>query len=383
MFNRYAQPERTSAADSALPDVGLYVDDDRSIAAVSHPLRSNPSLHVASLHATVLFVHADGSASLGGTDDRNAAEFTDFLGDVGNEPDVGYSAADLTAMTLLCLLSEVATSTGNSYDALAAAATYPSRWTAEQVAAVRESMNHHGLGHVALVAEAEALQVWSETTLATWAGADSGIAAARGAAAMAGHYPVDAVTEVIPLASTPRSSSRTPILVAAGFAALLTLGAGVTALMLRSTDTTTIPTIDSVDLAAPTTTPSTPSVQIPFPTVVPIAEPQQSVVVATPMESPSATSEAPPTTRTGETDTTDELPATRPAGDLSEPDTSTPDPTDSSPQVPGPSPKPPGDDDGTGGGDDGSSDDAGSDDGSGDGSDDGSGGTSESVTVTP
>lgn len=357
MFNRYAQFDRMSAEDGALPDVGLYVDDERSIAAVSHPLRSNPSLHVASLHATVLFVHGDGSASLGGTDDRNAAEFTGFLNDVGNEPAAGYSAADLTAMTLLCLLSEVATSTGNNYDALAAAATYPARWTAEQVAAVRESMNHHGLGHVALVSEAEALTAWSESTLATWAGADSGIAAARGAAALAGHYPVDAVTEEIALAPIPRSASRTPILLAAGFAALLTVGAGVTALLMHNTDTPTIPTIESADLAAPTTTATLPSQQIPFPTVVPIVEPQLPRVPV-PVQETTTNQETESTTPPAE-----QLPETRPASDVVEHDPTTTPPTEDSGELPIPPDKEPVTEPDLPGDDGGGSDDGGGDDG--------------------
>ncbi|SNT31419.1 hypothetical protein [Rhodococcoides kyotonense] len=322
MYNRYTQPDQGSVVDEALPDVGLYVDDDRSIAAVSHPLRSNPSLHIASLHPTVLFVHGDGSASLGGTEDAYAAEFTGFVGDVDTQQASGYSPSDLTAMTLLCLLTEVATSTGNKFDALAAAASYPAHWTAEHIADVRESMNVHGLGHVALVSEAEALRAWSESTLSTWAGSDSGIAAARGAASMAGHYPVDAVTEEILVAGARRQASRTPLYFAAGFAAVLTLAAGVTALALRSSDTATVPTIESADLAVPTTTASVPAPQLPFPTVVPIIEPEVPVVIAPPVETTTVETIAPPV---------EEPLSTRPAADTTTPDVTNPDRTEEEP----------------------------------------------------
>ncbi|OAK54724.1 hypothetical protein [Rhodococcoides kyotonense] len=327
MYNRHAQPAHSSSTGEALPDVGLFIDDDRAIAAVSHPLRSNPSLHVASLHPTVLFVHADGSASLGGTDDADATEFTGFISDTDDRG--GFSASDLTAMTMLCLLSDVSGPTTNGVDALAAAATYPATWTAEHVGSVRESMNRHGLGHVALVSEAEALRAWSESTLSTWAGSDSGIAAARGAAAMASAYPVDAVTERIPVAGERRTSTRTPILLAAGFAAVLTLAAGVTALALRGSDATVVPTIDSADVAAPTTTVSSPAPQIPFPTVVPIVvEPEAPAVQVPTVEVTTPPETTPPVV--------EEPVATRPAADATTttPDATTPDRPEEEPSTP-------------------------------------------------
>ncbi|RRQ29286.1 hypothetical protein DK926_04080 [Rhodococcus sp. Eu-32] len=327
MYNRHAQPAHSSSTGEALPAVGLFIDDDRAIAAVSHPLRSNPSLHVASLHPTVLFVHADGSASLGGTDDADATEFTGFVSDTDDRGE--FSASDLTAMTMLCLLSDVAGPTNNGVDALAAAATYPATWTAEHIGSVRESMNHHGLGHVALVSEAEALRAWSESTLSTWAGSDSGIAAARGAAAMASAYPVDAVTERIPVAGGRRTSSRTPLFLAAGFAAVLTLAAGVTALALRGSDSTLVPTIDSADVAAPTTTVSSPAPQIPFPTVVPIIEPEGPVVVAPTVEVTTPPETTPPVV--------EEPVSTHPATEeTTTPDVTTPDRTEdeSAPELP-------------------------------------------------
>lgn len=260
----------TNTHANGLPDVGLYVDDERSIAAVSRPTRGTSSLHVASLHRTVLYVHGDGSASVGGTADPNAAQFTGFVAD---EVESGFEAGDLVAMTFRCLLAEVAASVGTDPSSLATAATFPNTWTAERVSAVRMAMNRIGLDHVALVPEAEALSAWSQSTQATWAGSDSGIAAARGAAGLAGEFPVDLVTEVI---TKPRTVlpiwARTPVLAAAGVAAVLVLGAGATALMLQNPSSPSVPEIENAQIAAPTTTASRPAANAPFPTVVPIAE---------------------------------------------------------------------------------------------------------------
>ena len=46
--------EQPGGASIGAPDVGLYLDDDQSVAAVSHPIAPGPSLHLASLHSTVL-----------------------------------------------------------------------------------------------------------------------------------------------------------------------------------------------------------------------------------------------------------------------------------------------------------------------------------------
>ncbi|MDJ0395290.1 hypothetical protein QMK17_18340 [Rhodococcus sp. G-MC3] len=295
----------------ALPDVGLHVDDERSIAAVSRPSRANPSLHVASLHRTVLYVHGDGTASLGGTDDQCAAEFTDF---VNGDVDSGLEPGELIAMTLRCLLVEVAQSIGTDPALLAAASTFPARWTAQQVSDLRTAMNRYGLAHVALVSETEALTVWSESTQATWAGSDTGIAAARGAASIASHYPVDAITEAFAIARPERAVSRTPVLAAVAFAALLTLGAGVASLMLRDNTAPAIPQIESATIADPTTAGAVPTNAIPFPTVVPIIEPLAPV----PAE---ATTESAPTTTAqarARDEPTTELPQTRPAAERSE-----------------------------------------------------------------
>lgn len=299
---------------AGLPDVGLYVDDDRSIAAVSHPAPANPSLHVASLHRTVLYVHGDGSASLGGTTDPNAVEFTDYVAD---EPASGFEPGDLVAMTFRCLLAEVAHSIGVDPSALAAAATFPSSWTAEQVSFVRIAMNRLGLDHVALVPETEALATWAQSTQATWAGSDSGIAAARGAASLAAEYPVDAVTESF--AVTRRAApvwTRTPVLAAAAFAALLAVGASVTALALQDSSTPTIPVIEGAPLASPSTTAASPSTNLPFPTVVPIVEAVPSnddaVTIDPTTETPSTepTSTEPTSSESSTTESTATVPST-------------------------------------------------------------------------
>ena len=281
MLNRHAHfdaAEPSGHIESArvgLPDVGLHIDDERSIAAVSRPSPANPSLHIASLHSTVLYVHADGTASLGGTSDPYAAAFTEF---VSTEIASGFEPGDLVAMALRCLLVEVATSVGTEIENLAAAATFPTQWTAERVSSVRTAMNRNGLGHVALVSETEALAAWAEATHATWAGKDSAIAAARGAAALAAAYPVDAVTEEIVVVGREKSRTapfptRTPVLAAVALAAVLALGGGVASLLLNDSTAPEVPVIEGAPYAVPTTTTSAPGTMLPFPTVVPIIEP--------------------------------------------------------------------------------------------------------------
>lgn len=281
MLNRHAHfdaAEPSGHIESArvgLPDVGLHIDDERSIAAVSRPSPANPSLHIASLHSTVLYVHADGTASLGGTSDPYAAAFTEF---VSTEIASGFEPGDLVAMALRCLLVEVATSVGTEIENLAAAATFPTQWTAERVSSVRTAMNRNGLGHVALVSETEALAAWAEATHATWAGKDSAIAAARGAAALAAAYPVDAVTEEIVVVGREKSRAapfptRTPVLAAVALAAVFALGGGVASLVLNDSTAPEVPVIEGAPYAVPTTTASAPGTMLPFPTVVPIIEP--------------------------------------------------------------------------------------------------------------
>ena len=309
MSNRHAEPDAAFPSYVGLPDVGLYIDDERSIAAVSRPCAANPSLHIASLHSTVLYVHADNSVSLGGTDDLDAAEFTGY---VGAEVDSGFEPGDLIAMTLRCLLAEVAQSVGTDMSCMAAAATFPASWTAERVSDVRIAMNRHGLDHVALVSETDALAAWANTTQATWAGADTGIAAARGAAAIASEYPVDAVTEEIPLARPARPIwARTPVLAAVALAAVLALGGGVASLILQDSTTPAIPVIEGAPAAIPRTTATSPTSAIPFPTVVPIIEPAAPAPATPDPGTPTADSEV--------GGTTEELPRTNPASNTTAP----------------------------------------------------------------
>ncbi|MGA9872640.1 MAG: hypothetical protein WBQ44_16060 [Rhodococcus sp. (in: high G+C Gram-positive bacteria)] len=322
MSNRHA----AYGGRATLPDVGLYVDDERSIAAVSRPSRANPSLHVASLHSTVLYVHRDGSASLGGTDDVDTAAYTGFVSDTADASSSGFAPAELVAMTFRCLLAEVARSIDADVTTLAAAATFPSTWTAEHVAAVRTAMNAYGIGQVALVSESEALAAWAESTQATWAGSDSGLAAARGAASIASHYPVDAVTEEIPIrrAATP-VWMRTPVLAAVAFAAVLALGGAVSALLLQDSTMPPLPQIEGDSVAAVETTSPRPAPSLPVPTVVPIAEPAfvPEVTAVTPVftapPTPEPTSEPAPEPTTPERTTSEPAaptpPETRPVAE--------------------------------------------------------------------
>ncbi len=345
MINRSAEPAQAHPPARELPDVGMYIDDQRAIAAVSRAARSSPSLHVASLHDTVLYVHSDGSASLGRTDDLDAAEFTGFVDAIGEEASSDHAPGDLVAMALRCLLADVAQSIGTPVDTLAAAATFPARWTAEQVSAVRMAMSRVGLDHVALVSESEARAAWAGGLDVRWAGSDSGIAAARGAAMLAAEFPIEAVTEEIPLRTPVRPLwTRTPILAAAAFAALLTLGAGLTALLIQDTSGPSIPEIESAQGAEVTVPIVRPSSQIPFPTAVPFVEPSTAQIVA-PAPAPAPTTTPPEVPRTSDVVIT---PATtQPAPETSvetEPETTTPKPVEpdvDQPEVIDPSPEKP------------------------------------------
>lgn len=291
--------EQPGSASVSTPDVGLYLDDERAVAAVSHPIVPGPSLHLASLHPTVLNTHPDGTVSLGDATDDDSEAYTHFLdsladgvGVTGSKGTV-FPAEQLTSMALLCLLTEVASSIGLRPGDLAAAATYPAQWTAEQVFALRSAMNAHGLAHVALVAEEEALAAWNASLLPTLQKKDTAIAAARGAAILAAQFPVDAVTEQFAVVS-PARSDRRPLFAAAAFAAALTVGAALFALQLGTPTDTDVPTIDNAQLVPSTSSSGTGSGgPIDFPTVV--AEPAAEIVPVAPSTATTTTEETTPT----------------------------------------------------------------------------------------
>ena len=306
--------EQPGSVHLGAPDVGLYLDDERAVAAVSHPVATGPSLHLASLHPTVLHTHSDGTVSLGDTPDDQSESYTDFLGSLGDGVGVTGSrgtvmpAEQLTSMSLLCLLTEVASSIDLEPRDLAAAATYPADWTAEQVFALRSAMNAHGLAHVSLVAEAEALAAWNASVRATLGKKDRAVAAARGAAILAAEFPVDAVTERFATYVPPRPDRR-PLLAASAFAAVLTVGAVLIALQLGTSAETTVPTLDNAQLIAPPTSPRTaPGGPIDFPTAVvePAAEiaPVAPVAPNTPEQTGTTTTTEPSEDRRVERDPT-------------------------------------------------------------------------------
>ncbi|MGB2719972.1 MAG: hypothetical protein WBC54_09500 [Rhodococcus sp. (in: high G+C Gram-positive bacteria)] len=294
--------EQPGSASVGAPDVGLYLDDERAVAAVSHPIAPGPSLHLASLHSTVLNTHPDGTVSLGDATDDDSEAYTHFLdsladgvGVTGSKGTV-FPAEQLTSMALLCLLTEVASSIGLRPGDLAAAATYPARWTAEQVFALRSAMNAHGLAHVSLVAEAEALAAWNASVLQTLEKKDTAVAAARGAAIMAAQFPVDAVTERFAVLG-PTRSDRRPLFAAAAFAAALTVGAALVALQLGTSTDTAVPTIDNAQVVPPTSSiGSGAGDPIDFPTV--IVEPAAEIAPVVPL--PATTTEETTTTETSD-----------------------------------------------------------------------------------
>lgn len=317
--------EQPGSASVGAPDVGLYLDDERAVAAVSHPIAPGPSLHLASLHATVLNTHPDGTVSLGDATDDESEAYTHFLDTLADGVGVSGSkgtvlpAEQLTSMALLCLLTEVASSIDLQPRDLAAAATYPARWTAEQVFALRSAMNAHGLAHVSLVPEAEALAAWNASVLQTLQKKDSAVAAARGAAILAAQFPVDAVTERFAVVS-PTGSDRRPLFAAAAFAAALTVGAALVALQLGTSTDTAVPTIDNAQVVPPTSSIGSGSRgPIDFPTVV--LEPAAEIAPVVPL--PATTTFAEETTPTETSDLPRSEPteteiSTRPANEAPE-----------------------------------------------------------------
>ncbi|MDV6259858.1 hypothetical protein [Rhodococcoides yunnanense] len=305
MTEQSAPTERPGRASIGTPDVGLYLDEERAVAAVSHPIAPGPSLHLASLHSTVLNTHPDGTVSLGDATDEKSEAYTHFLdsladgvGVTGSKGTV-FPAEQLTSMALLCLLTEVASSIDLQPGDLAAAATYPAGWTADQVFSLRSAMNAHGLAHVSLVAEAEALAAWNASVRATLESKDTAVAAARGAAILASEFPVDAVTERIAVLN-PRRPDRRPLFAAAAFASALTVGAALIALQLGTSTDTTVPTIGNAQLIPPPTSSGTGAGgPIDFPTVVVEPAAEIAPVAPLPLEtspvetSPAETSENP------------------------------------------------------------------------------------------
>ncbi|WP_032406187.1 hypothetical protein [Rhodococcoides fascians] len=333
--------EQPGGASTGAPDVGLYLDDDQAVAAVSHPIAPGPSLHLASLHSTVLNTHPDGTVSLGDATDNDSEAYTHFLDSLGDgvtgSRGTVFPAEQLTSMALLCLLTEVASSIDLRPGDLAAAATYPARWTAEQVFALRAAMNGHGLAHVALVSEEEALAAWNSSMRATMEKKDTAVAAARGAALLAARYPVDAVTERLAVVGAPTRADRRPLLTAplfaaAAFAAALTVGAGVIALQLGTSADTPVPTIENAQVAPPTTTSGIrPGGPIDFPTAV--VEPAAELVPAvspSPIITPETTTTTTDPTRERRSERDAAEVDTRPAVDLPEA-TETEDPTTTPP----------------------------------------------------
>ncbi|MDI9894414.1 hypothetical protein QM797_06705 [Rhodococcus sp. IEGM 1381] len=298
MTEQSAPTEQPGRASIGTPDVGLYLDEERAVAAVSHPIAPGSSLHLASLHSTVLNTHPDGTVSLGDATDEKSEAYTHFLdsladgvGVTGSKGTV-FPAEQLTSMALLCLLTEVASSIDLQPGDLAAAATYPAGWTADQVFSLRSAMNAHGLAHVSLVAEAEALAAWNASVRATLESKDTAVAAARGAAILASEFPVDAVTERIAVLN-PRRPDRRPLFAAAAFASALTVGAALIALQLGTSTDTTVPTIGNAQLIPTTSSGTGAGGPIDFPTVVVEPAAEIAMVAPLPLEtSPSETSPA-------------------------------------------------------------------------------------------
>ncbi|MCX5042028.1 hypothetical protein OG921_02310 [Aldersonia sp. NBC_00410] len=324
---------------------------------------------------TVLHMSAEGT-TLGGpaTDDAATVTVTDFVDLVGDPEGVplddgaAYRAEDLYATALFCLLDVASADLTGDTEVIAA---YPPEWPADVRTAVRDSLDYLGLRHVRLqyapVSNGTA-RTPAEPARAAAVAAVAAVAAAADEppteelpvlrAAMVDEQAYSAVLPVVAAANTvllppiaaplrvaptaPTAhvrTTRTPLLVAAGFAVAMVLTGATIAFALRTDTSSEIPAITAIG-PAPTTTPpalapapvlpaaaepisfpTVTSVEAPPPTAVWTPPPAPVIEVAAsvpPVESPSptptptlppATTTTPTTTTTPPTTTEDEEPA--------------------------------------------------------------------------
>ena len=113
--------EQPGGASIGAPDVGLYLDDEQAVAAVSHPIAPGPSLHLASLHSTVLNTHPDGTVSLGDATDNDSEAYTHFLDARSGFPGADHEVdRERLAHHDLCRVGAVGEGVARRFDALAA-----------------------------------------------------------------------------------------------------------------------------------------------------------------------------------------------------------------------------------------------------------------------
>jgi hypothetical protein len=314
---------------------------------------------------TVLYMSADGTA-LGHPVADDAVAVSDFVDRIGDPAGVtlgdgaAYRAEDLYATALYCLLDLATADLTGDTEIVAA---HPSTWPAEFRTAVRDSLDYLGLRHVRLEQAAAADGTGAVAEPARVAAGVALASAVAGAdeppteefpvigGAMVDEQAYSALIPVVSAADTvllpaaapvriapttaapPLRVSRTPLLVAAGFAAALALAGATIAFALRADTSSEIPEIIAAG-PAPTTTepPPAPAPVLPaavepisFPTVTTTVEAPTSTPVWTPPPGPivEVAAPLPPPVETPPPTTTTTPPTTTP-----ETTTPTPDPTE-------------------------------------------------------
>ncbi|MBY6365128.1 hypothetical protein HQ603_00005, partial [Rhodococcus corynebacterioides] len=244
--------------------LGLHVTD-RAAAAVVLSAETGEMVRVPVVTDTVLHLLPDGSSSLTRPDPDTAPDGVDvvdrFVEHVGDPAGVVSAhgavlrAEDLLATVLLHLIDRTRP------DADVVAVAHPGTWTADQVAALRDSLEFLSLTGVELLPDTVLSGAPDEPL-------DVALAAARHAGGLA-PPPAAAPTVVVPAGVGRR---RLPVVLAAA-AAAVALAAAVTGAIVVTADRTVAPEVPAIADAVPATgtsataAPTTSRSTGPFPTV--------------------------------------------------------------------------------------------------------------------
>ncbi|NIL87347.1 hypothetical protein RhoFasGS6_04770 [Rhodococcus fascians] len=141
--------------------LGITIGNTRSVAVYRDSTAFEPTVVVL---PTTLRFDDDGRAHLGESVDT--APFTRFVDLVGKQEDLepdadAYRAEDLMANAANCLVS-MFSETSESASTPVTTMTYPTRWPRENIALLRDALDHTGLTDVALVPEAKAASAFAQ-----------------------------------------------------------------------------------------------------------------------------------------------------------------------------------------------------------------------------
>ncbi|MFH5229923.1 hypothetical protein [Antrihabitans spumae] len=274
--------------------LGLRIGTSESVAAIV--TTDNDAEPTYIVRESVLHMTADGDTRLGDTAPAGTTHsVSNFLARVGDpngitsENGERYRAEDLVATAMFCLINMASPQLSAPTEIFAA---YPAQWTAEAVDALRDALDYLGLKSVHVMSEAETAVVAGEepahgAALSALAAASGGPATQPSPVVAAIDDPATEEMAIAPLstatgtgpvvtalaysalpqppepipvveptaaeAAAARRRRRMPVLVAAGFAAVLAVGTGIGAVLLQNTSDTAVPVIQNAE-SSPTTT---------------------------------------------------------------------------------------------------------------------------------